>query len=180
MNGTERRKKIVERLTSESHPLTGSSLAKSLNVSRQVIVQDIAILRANGMNILSVHNGYLLQKANLVTRVFKVYHTDEQVQEELNLFVDFGGQVQDVFVYHKAYGIIKAPMSIKSRKDIESYLDSLASGKSTQLKNITGNYHYHTIAAEDEHTLDLIQKALRDNNFLAPLQEYEPIDFTKQ
>ena len=112
-----------------------------------------------------------------VSRVFKVIHTDEQVEEELNLFVDLGGKVEDVFVYHKVYGVIKVPMNIKSRRDVRKYMEGISSGKSTNLMKLTSNYHYHTIIAEDEQTLDLIQDELQQKGFLAKLQDYEPVDF---
>lgn len=35
--------------------------------------------------------------------------------DELNLIVDCGGKVEDVFVYHKLYGVIRVEMNIKSR-----------------------------------------------------------------
>lgn len=180
MNANERRVKILELLKKEEKPLSGTEIAKIFSLSRQVIVQDIAILRANGENIVSVHSGYILQKNGEKSRVFKVNHTDDQVMEELNLIVDLGGKVEDVFVYHKVYGVVKAPMNLKSRRDILSYMQEMKSGKSTLLKNITSNYHYHTVVAEDSTTLDFIQKALEEKGFLAKLQEYEPLDFNNQ
>ena len=114
-----------------------------------------------------------------VSRVFKVRHNEEQVEEELNLFVDFGGIVKDVFVYHKVYNVLKADMNLKSRADVKKYLVELASGKSTLLMNVTSGYHYHTILADDEETLDLIQEELWTKGFLAKLQEYEPVEFGK-
>ena len=95
----------------------------------------------------------------------------------MNLFVDLGGKVEDVFVYHKVYGVIKATLNIKSRRDVKSYMEGISSGKSTNLLNLTSNYHYHTITTEDEETLDLIQEELNKKGFLAKLQDYEPVDF---
>ena len=148
-----------------------------LGVSRQIIVQDVALIRANGIEILSTNRGYVIQEDTEVSRVFKVHHTNEEVEEELNLFVDLGGKVEDVFVYHKVYGVIKANLNIKSRRDVKKYMDGISSGKSTNLLNLTSNYHYHTVIAEDEQTLDLIQDELNKRGFLAKLQDYEPVDF---
>ncbi len=180
MNSNERRVKILELLKKEERPLSGTEIAKVFSLSRQVIVQDIAILRANGENIVSVHSGYVLEKNDEKSRVFKIHHTDEQVEDELNLIVDLGGKVEDVFVYHKVYGVVKAPMNVKSRRDVLDYMSDMKSGKSTLLKNITSNYHYHTVSAEDSKTLEIIQKALEEKGFLAKLQEYEPLDFSNQ
>lgn len=177
LSGQERREQILKILKSSAEPVAGTDLAKQLGVSRQVIVQDMALIRANGIEVIATNRGYVVQESKEVSRVFKVIHTDEQVEEELNLFVDLGAKVEDVFVYHKVYGVIKADMNIKSRRDVSKYMGEITSGKSTNLKNLTSNYHYHTIVAEDEQTLELVQEELIKRGFLAKLQDYEPVDF---
>lgn len=177
MSGEQRREQIIKMLRTANAPVSGMALAKELEVSRQVIVQDIALIRAKDIEIYSTNRGYVLQDKTECTRIFKVQHEDNEVETELETFVDFGGQVRDVFVYHKIYGVIKADMDIRSRRDIRNYMTELKSGKSSLLKNVTSGFHYHTIAAEDEQTLDLIQEELGRLGFLAKLQEYEPVDF---
>lgn len=177
MKGEQRRQKITQMLRSENVPLSGSALAKSFAVSRQVIVQDIALLRANGMDILSTNRGYILRGDSGVCRVFKVRHEDEEVEQEMNLIVDLGGRIEDVFVYHKVYGVIKADLNIRSRMDVKDYVEQIRSGKSSLLKNVTSGYHYHTIYAASEENLDKIQRELETCGFLAKLQAYEPVDF---
>lgn len=177
MKGEERRKQLLNILSSSNNPVSGGTLSKELNVSRQIIVQDISLLRANGATIFSTNKGYLLQEDRKYSRVFKVYHTDDQVEEELSTIVDAGGQIRDVFVYHKVYGVLKADMGIKSRRDIRSYMEEISTGKSSLLKNVTSGYHYHTIDAESEEILDAIQEELQQKGFLAKLQDYEPVDF---
>ena len=125
MKGEERRKQLLNILSSSNNPVSGGTLAKELNVSRQIIVQDISLLRANGATIFSTNKGYLLQEDRKYSRVFKVYHTDDQVEEELSTIVDAGGQIRDVFVYHKVYGVLKADMGIKSRRDIRAYMEEI-------------------------------------------------------
>lgn len=174
MNGENRRKEIVECLKKTTTPISASSFAKQFDVSRQVIVQDIAIIRATGVQIASLARGYVLEKQDECTRIFKMQHTDEQVEQELNLIVDLGGTVEDVFIYHKVYGLVRGDMGIKSRRNVQQFLDDIASGKSSLLKNVTSGYHYHTVLADSAETLDLIEKKLREEGFLAPLQEYEP------
>ena len=176
-NGHERREQIIEVLKNSTEPVAGTELAKQLHVSRQIIVQDMALIRANGFEIISTNRGYIIHTPRQVSRVFKVIHTDEQTEEELNLFVDLGAKVENVFVFHKVYNVIKANMNIKSRRDVSKYMEGITSGKSTNLMNLTSNYHYHTIVAEDEQTLDIIQEELQRRGFLAKLQDYEPIDF---
>ena len=180
MNGEERRKKILNILSSAKSPVAGVKLAEDLDVSRQVIVQDIALLRANGTAIFSTNRGYLIQESKEFSRVLKVVHSDDEVEEELSTIVDAGGHVRDVFVYHKVYGVLRADMNIKSRRDIKNYLDEISSGKSSLLKNVTSGYHYHTILADSEDILDAIQDEIQQKGFLAKLQDYEPVDFWGQ
>lgn len=175
--GTERRENILSELRSASGPISAGQLALHCGVSRQVIVQDVALLRANGQDIQATSTGYLLQDAGLRSRVFKSYHSDEDTAAELNLCVDLGGCVKDIFVYHRAYGIIRADLNIRSRLDVRRFMEDVSSGKSTLLKNTTSGYHYHTVTADSEEVLDLIQQALTDQGFLAPLTDYEPVNF---
>lgn len=180
MNGEKRRDSIIEILRRATNPVSGIALAGRLKVSRQVIVQDMALLRAKGHQILSTNRGYVLENREECSRVFKVIHSDQEVETELNTIVDLGGWVKDVFVYHKSYGVVRADLNIHSRRDIALYLDNIKTGKSTLLKNVTSGYHYHTVFAGDEYTLDLIQDALVKKGFLAKLQEYEPVNFWEE
>ena len=134
----------------------------------------MTILRASGYDITALARGYVLNKSELCERVFKVYHSDEDTERELNIFVDMGGACVDVFIYHRSYGEVHAPMNLRSRVDVESFLSDISTGKSSLLKNVTAGYHYHTVQARDEQTLDLIEARLKENGFLAPLQDYEP------
>ena len=168
MNADERRKAIANLLTTEQKAVSGAALSAEFGVSRQIIVQDITALRSSGYDIISTHNGYLVQKTPLKERVFKVYHTTERTEEELNLIVDLGGTVVDVFVWHKVYGRMHAPLNIYSRAQVKQFIDGVHTGKSTELMAVTGGYHYHTIRAESESVLDQIEKALSEKGFLAP------------
>lgn len=180
MNGEMRRKKITDRLLRETKPVSASNLAEYLGVSRQVIVQDVALLRAAGVQIESLSRGYVIQKKAEVTRVFKVHHSDDDVGKELDLIVDSGGKVIDVFVYHRVYGKVSAPLNISSRLQVRQFLESIASGKSSLLKNVTSGYHYHTVSSDSLETLRHIGKMLDESGFLAPLQEYEPEEVSEQ
>lgn len=177
MNGKERRNKIIQMLSKNKEPISGKELAKIFGVSRQVIVQDIALLRAQDYEITSTNQGYVLLGEQKISRVFKVVHSDTDVEEELNLIVDYGGKIDDVFVYHKIYGTVRADLNISSRNDVKEFLQDLKGGSSTLLKNITSDYHYHTVSASSEKLLDLIQESLQEKGFLAELKDYEPINF---
>ena len=166
MTGTERRTKIVELIQNSEKPLSGTALAKQCDVSRQVIVQDIALIRASGYDIISTNRGYIIQEPLVRERVFKVNHTDEQLEEELYSIIDLGGTVANVMVNHRVYGHMEAELRINSRRKVEAFMEDIRSGKSSPLKNITSNYHYHKVAADSEETLDLIEDALRQKHFL--------------
>ena len=177
MKGAERRMMIYQTLKSSCQPISGSAFARQFGVSRQVVVQDIALLRAEGNDIVSTNHGYLLSEHYKASRVFKVYHTNEDIEKELNMMVDFGGNVKDVFVSHKVYGLVHAELNLRSRADVAQYLEKIRSGKSQPLMNLTSGFHYHTVLAENELILDAIQNKLSEYGFLAQQQDYEPGDF---
>lgn len=166
MTGSDRRQEILKNIKESDRPVSGSKLAKDYDVSRQVIVQDIALLRASGYDIISTNRGYVLEGQTCAERVFKVRHTDEQLETELCTIVDLGGQVKNVMVNHKVYGHIEAELGITSRRKVKEFLEDIESGKSTPLKNITSDYHYHTVTADSEETLGLIEDELRKLGFL--------------
>ena len=168
MRAAERRKEIVNIIMSEKQAVSGGKLSEMLGVSRQIIVGDISALKADGYDILSTHSGYVIQGTPLCERVFKVFHTREQTANELNTIIDFGGTVADVFVWHKVYGKMTATLNISSRHHVSQFLEGVRTGKSSELMNITGGYHYHTVRAESEEVLDNIQRALEEQKYIVP------------
>ena len=166
MKAGERREKLKTILAQSTVPLSGSALAKMFSVSRQVIVTDIAILRAEGEEIISTSQGYITPEVRECKRIFKVHHTREECEEELNLFVDF--------VSHRAYGVLRGELDIRSRLDVQNFLESIRSGKSTLLSSTTEGYHYHTLLAPSEEVLDMIENRLWEMGFLAKTLDYEP------
>ena len=128
MSGEERREKLLGSLSNHK-AISGTDLAKDLGVSRQVIVQDIALLRSGGKKIISTNRGYILEEQTRPTRVFKLFHTPDRCEEELNLIVDYGGHVEDIFVYHKVYNVVRAEMNVRSRKDVARYMEQIRTFK---------------------------------------------------
>ena len=147
MTGSKRREELINTIKSSTSPISGKTLAQLYDVSRQVIVQDIALLRTAGYDIISTNRGYILNAPHTITRVFKVSHTD-------------------VMVNHRVYGHMEAPLGISSRLKVKAFIDDIKNGKSSPLKNITSNYHYHTVEADSEKTLDLIEKTLEEKGYL--------------
>ncbi|MBB5335201.1 transcription repressor NadR [Pectinatus brassicae] len=176
MTGQERRKIIIDAMEKSNEPLSGSDLGKFTNVSRQVVVQDIALLRAQGYTIVSTNRGYILTDVHRFTRLVKVHHSEEKTVDELQTIVDLGGTVVDVHVNHRVYGKVKAQLNIKNRRDIKLFLQDMQTGKSTPLMNITAGYHFHLISAESKEVLDDIEAALREKDYLAEVLPYEVED----
>ena len=168
MKAADRRKEIANYLMTEGKAVSGGALSEKFGVSRQIIVQDISVLKAMGYEILSTHSGYIIQGSPLVERVFKLYHTTDQTEDELNTIVDLGGTIVDVFVWHKVYGKLSVPLNIFSRLHVKQFIEGVRTGKSTELMNITGGYHYHTVRAEEKEVLDRIEKALEYKNYIVP------------
>lgn len=166
MTGSERREDILKKIQENACPIPAKKFAADYEVSRQVIVQDIALIRAMGYDIISTNRGYILNEPRTVNRVFKVQHTDMQIEEELCLIVDLGGCVENVFINHRVYGRIEANLMIRSRRKVAEFLEDIRNGKSSPLKNITSDYHYHTVSADSEETLDMIEEELRIKGFL--------------
>lgn len=170
MTGEQRRTKIRQMLLAAHQPLTGTALAKGLHVSRQVIVQDIALMRAEQMPILSTNKGYLLRpdevRASQPKRVFFVRHTNDQVLEEFMTVIDLGGRILDVSVEHELYGPIRADLLIENAQDAADFVERLSRCRDNPLKVLTDDCHFHTVAAPSEKLLDLIEEELRAKGLL--------------
>ena len=173
MTGAERRKALLAMMRETEKPLSGTALGKRTGVSRQVVVQDMALLRTEGYPIISTARGYLMEASKGCTRLFKVCHTNEQVEDELTTIVDLGGTVVNVMVNHRIYGKLDAQLNIKNRRNVAKFLDDINTGKSTPLLNVTSGYHFHLVSAETEDVLDEIEEALREKNYLTELLPYE-------
>ena len=164
MAGEDRRKKILQLLKGQI--LNGSQLAKQLNVSRQVIVQDIALLRTSGHEILSTRQGYIVSADDTYTRTYHVRCPEADIEPMLNVFVDAGGTVQDIFVIHNTYGVIRAELHLCSRREVKQFIESIHTGREAALHGLCKGGHWHTASADSESALDLIQQDLRAKGYL--------------
>lgn len=173
MSGNERRQNMLAMLQNTDTAISGKKLGETFGVSRQIIVQDIALLRREGHMIASTPRGYLIQGNGKCTRVLKVCHTEAQVEDELQTIIDLGGTVVNVMVNHRTYGKVCAPLNLKCRRDIQRFVEDLKTSKSSLLSNVTSGYHFHTIEAENTDILDEIEQALKDKNYLVDLLDYE-------
>ena len=168
MEGLKRRENLINILKHQTEPISGSELSKLLGVSRQVIVQDIALLRASDITILSTTKGYLIYQteSQKVKRTLKVKHTTEQIEDELCTIVDNGGKILDVVVFHEVYGEIATELIIRNRQDVYDFVKKVKDKKIVPLKELTAGVHCHTIEADSEHILNQIELALKEKNYL--------------
>ncbi len=166
----ETRRQQILKLLLEHNPVTGNQLGEKFEVSRQVIVQDIALLRARGYDIIATPQGYINQSGNQTedsyTFTIASKHEEEGIQEELATIVDLGGTILDVIVEHPIYGELKGQLMIKSRRDIQLFIDRLQDTKANPLATLTEGIHLHTIKAPDKEAITEIKNALNAKNFL--------------
>jgi len=163
-----RRSEILNIIKSSDAPISATRLAKQFKVSRQVIVSDIALLRAANNDIISTYKGYIMQpkESNKVFRIYTVNHTNKQIADELNIIVDCGGKVTNVTVNHTVYGTIAADLYISSRKDVQDFISDLTSNRTRPLKELTNGIHSHKVYADNVEILNLIETKLKEKGYL--------------
>ena len=167
MNADARRKEIQRTLTGSSAPVSATTLAQKLNVSRQVIVGDIALLRAKGANVIATPRGYLLQYGDKgITHQIACAHYAGDMRAELDAIVDQGCRVIDVIVEHPLYGEIRGDLLISTRRDVTEFVRRMELCRAHPLLIVTGGVHLHTIEVPDQETLALIRKELRAEGLL--------------
>lgn len=174
MSSKDRQKKILQMLEESKQPVSASALAEKLQVSRQIIVGDVALLRAKGIDILATPKGYIISSHMIKEgMIFKVacQHRDENVEQELYTIVDNGGTLVDVIVEHPVYGQLLGQLNIASRYDADEFLNKVKSEKASLLSRLTDGVHLHTIACKDQETLDRIMNALKENGILFSMKE---------
>lgn len=158
MSSSDRQNFIVEKLKQVNGPITGSEFARLTNVSRQVIVQDISLLKAKNIPILATNQGYILLKeknqSNKYQTIIKCMHTANQTEDELNIIVDNGVMVKDVSIKHAVYGKISAPIMVSNRVEVEQFMKKIEASKAGYLLNLTDGYHFHTLEADKKEKID--------------------------
>ena len=168
MDGEQRREEILKLLERETKPISGTYLSKHFKVSRQVIVQDVALLRASGYDILATARGYILNQdaSNMLLRVIWVKLTHDDAEDELNTIIDNGGRVRNVIIMHPVYGEVVADLMIKTRREIKQFVEKLKETKASTLLSLTDGMHMHTIEASSKDELDIIEEELNTKGYL--------------
>lgn len=169
MDSNTRREQILETIQKSIKPISASSLAKLFHVSRQIIVGDVALLRAAGYEIIATPRGYVIDTKSKVLgiiRTIAVVHQQDQLEEELYAIVDCGGIVEDVIVEHALYGQLCGKLHLTSRYDVDEFMKNVKHSNATPLSYLTNGLHLHTIQCANEEVFERITKSLKDKGLL--------------
>ncbi|MHC5228886.1 3H domain-containing protein [Enterococcus sp. LJL99] len=168
MDGNERRQEILHCLEKTEKPISASYFAKLFGVSRQIVVGDVALLRASGHGIVATARGYLYQEEAVQGMVTQIacQHTLAQTEEELLLIISLGGEVLDVIVEHPLYGELKGNLRLKTKKDVTNFIENYKKNNASLLSMLTEGIHLHTIRCQNEEKLLAIKKALAEKGLL--------------
>ena len=167
MNSIDRRDNIIKLLLESDEPIKGNIIAKKYSVTRQVIVKDIAILRAKGKSIVATPDGYIInKKESKVKAIIAVTHNEEEMFNEMSIVIKYGGIIEDVIVEHPLYGEITAMLMIKNYNELNKFVQKYQEQKARLLSVLTNGVHLHTISAESEDDINLIISELKKNNFI--------------
>lgn len=165
MKAQVRRNKILGLLSKATAPVSATILANELNVSRQVIVNDVAILRASGSDLIATPRGYILQGKEMgIIHQIACVHDVKGMQDELNAIVDEGCKVIDVIVEHPVYGQLVGALQLSNRNDVKEFVQR--SEETQPLSNLTGGLHLHTIVCPDDDAFERVKNALRKMKIL--------------
>lgn len=166
MTAMQRREKIYAQLLTAAAPVSATALARQFGVSRQIIVGDIALLRAGGCNITATPRGYVIVASGGITVQLAVCHSGEATRDELYAMVDCGCTVQDVIVEHPVYGQLTAPLQLSSRYDVDQFIHSMASSDARPLSALTEGIHLHTLSCPSDDALAHLKENLRQMGVL--------------
>ena len=168
MNAAQRRECILEKLSGADAPVSASTLAAEMGVSRQIVVGDVALLRAGGTQIDATPRGYQLHPAEKgYTAILACVHsTEDGMRRELYTVVDQGGTVVDVAVENSLYGEIRANLNLASRYDVDNFIRQAQTAPESLLSRMTGGVHLHTLRCPDQESFVRIRAALDEQGLL--------------
>lgn len=163
----DRKEIIIEEIKKSNKPVSASKLAKICGVSRQIIVGDVALLRASGQNIIATPRGYVLDDLSThQTYTLAVKHYQDTLADELYTIVDLGGEIIDVIVEHPIYGQLTGKLHISSRYDVDQFMKKIDTGVAKPLSQLTNGLHLHTIKCPNEDIYHRIVTALDEKKYL--------------
>lgn len=169
MSSKERRKEILNKLIANKEAIKGTELAKAFNVTRQVIVQDIALLRAQGEDIMATPQGYIMitTKENKIRKQIACKHEGyNSIEDELQTMIDYGATIVDVIVEHSLYGEIASMLNISNKIDLKDFINKITEKNAEPLSTLTDGVHIHTIEIDSEEKFKQMKKALIKKGYL--------------
>ena len=166
MTAVQRRNAIYQQLSNASTPISATTLAQRFSVTRQVVVGDVALLRAEGRCITATPRGYIIPAETGLRRVIACHHSAEDTQRELFAIVDSGCTVVDVIVEHPVYGQLTAPLALSSRYDVEQFIRRMAESHAQPISALTGGVHLHTLSCPSEAVFAHLKATLADMGML--------------
>ncbi|MBE6956075.1 MAG: transcription repressor NadR [Ruminococcaceae bacterium] len=167
MDAQERRRGVAKCLEQAHGPVSATALAKQFSVSRQIIVGDVALLRAGGMDISATPRGYVLPVQNVgVRHTLACRHSAERMAEELNAIVDQGCTVVDVIVEHPVYGQLTGPLQLSNRYEVAQFVEQISRQEAAPLSALTDGIHLHTVCCPDEAAFLRTKDALKQLDLL--------------
>lgn len=167
MTGIERRNEIFQILMHTDTPVSAAALAARFSVSRQVIVGDIALLRAAGTEVSATPRGYILpQTQDGITCTIACIHGPEGIEQELQIIVDHGCSALDVMVEHPVYGVLTGQLSVSSRYDLGEFMKTVEKYGAKPLSDLTEGVHFHRVKCPNAQVYDRVLEALRQAGFL--------------
>ena len=167
MQAEQRRQAILNTLRQSDQPVSAGVLAERFSVSRQIVVGDVALLRATGADITATPRGYVMQRSPAgLLRQIVCRHSASGMEAELNAMVDNGCTVLDVIVDHPVYRQLTGPLQLSSRYDVQQFLDRCAQSDARPLSDLTEGIHLHTISCPDEASWQRVLDALRRMHIL--------------
>ena len=166
MDAAARREYIVKRLKNETEPISAASLAAALSVSRQIIVGDVALLRASGEKISSTPRGYVLDGSSERSYTVACLHGGEDTEKELFIMVDNGCTVLTVEVEHPVYGLLTGQLQLKNRHDVKQFMEKMSGDDASPLSILTGGVHLHTLACPDDECFERTRAQLAEAGLL--------------
>ncbi|MBP3411287.1 MAG: transcription repressor NadR [Clostridia bacterium] len=169
MNTNLRRNEILRMLSESDAYISAAQLAQHFGVTRQIIVSDVALLRANGNRIQATRKGYRLEKDEQPQSLRSVVcrHRGDQVLDEFYTIVDNGGSIASVVVEHPIYGELSADLNICSRYDAQEFVQRQQETNASQLCDLTGGLHIHMLRVPNEETYIRIVNGLKQLDILA-------------
>ena len=167
MSSIKRIEEIMKMLIESNRAIKGTEFASLFNVTRQIIVKDVAILRAEGKNIIATPDGYIYNRySNKVKTIIAVNHDSNDTISELEIVVKYGGIIEDVIIEHPLYGEIRGNLMIKNLNDLNKFEKEFKNKSVKPLSNLTNGIHLHTIAADTEEDIEAIKIELKEKGFL--------------